>query len=111
MTGVSLVLRTLGAGGEPAVKLADVIQKLVLEAAKLGELDEAIYVRSTGQLMTQDGVDILPAEQLAVPKDHLVRVKRFPMRWLQRLDDAVNRGLLWNYPDDDIVRIILMGPR
>ncbi|GAB9224890.1 hypothetical protein BDS110ZK18_67060 [Bradyrhizobium diazoefficiens] len=106
-----LVLATLGAGGQPAMKLANVIQKLVAEAAKLGELDEAIYVRSTGQLMTDDEADVLPAEQLAVVKDHLVRVKRFPVRWLDRLDDAIGRGLLWRYPDEEIVRIMLMGPR
>ncbi|MFK4622548.1 hypothetical protein [Bradyrhizobium diazoefficiens] len=107
----TLILATLGAGGQPAVKLANVIQKLVLEAAKLGELDEAIYMRSSGQLMTDGDVDALPAEQLAVVKDHLVRVKRFPVRWLDRLDDAIGRGLLWSYPDEEIVRIMLMGPR
>ncbi|MET3991657.1 hypothetical protein ABID65_003297 [Bradyrhizobium sp. S3.9.2] len=106
-----LVLATLAAGGQPAVKLADVIQKLVAEAAKLGELDEAVYVRSTGQLLTVDEADALPAEQLAVVKDHLVTVKRFPVRWLHRLDDAIERGLLWKYPDEDIVRFMLMGPR
>ncbi|WP_441280105.1 hypothetical protein [Bradyrhizobium sp. 63_E2_N1_3] len=106
-----LILATLGAGGEPAVKLANVIQKLVLEAAKLGELDIAVYVRSTGQLMSEDEADALPAEQLAAVSDHLVRVKRFPSRWLDRLDDGISRGLFWNYSDDQIVQFMLMGPR
>ncbi|MEY9158257.1 hypothetical protein [Bradyrhizobium japonicum] len=106
-----LILATLGAGGEPAVKLANVIQKLVLEAAKLGELDIAVYVRSTGQLMSEDEADALPAEQLAAVSDHLVRVKRFPARWLDRLDDGINRGLFWKYSDDQIVQFMLMGPR
>ncbi|EJN15707.1 hypothetical protein PMI42_00725 [Bradyrhizobium sp. YR681] len=106
-----LVLATLAAGGEPAIKLANVIQKLVLEAGKLGELDIAIRVVSTGQILTEEEADDLPAEQLAAVKDHLVRIKRFPARWLDRLDDAINRGLLWDRSDEDIVRIMLMGPR
>lgn len=106
-----LILATLGAGGPPAVKLATVIQKLVLKAAELGELEVAVYVRSSGQLMSEDEAEVLPAEQLEAVKDHLVRVKRFPSRWLDRLDDAINRGLLWNYSDDEIVRIMMMGPR
>lgn len=106
-----LILATLGAGGVPADRLATIIQKLVLEAAKLGELDVAVYVRSTGQLLTDEEADDLPAEQLAAVKDHLVRVKHFPVRWLHRIDDAIGRGLLWNYADDEVVRIILMGPR
>jgi hypothetical protein len=95
MTDASLLLRTLAAGGQPAIKLATIIQKLVLEAAKLGELDEVIRVRSTGQILTEEEADVLPPEQLAAVKDHLVRVKRFPVRWLNRLDDAIERGLLW----------------
>jgi hypothetical protein len=75
-----LILATLAAGGEPAVKLANVIQKLVIEAGKLGELDIAIHVRSTGQILTEEQADDLPAEQLEAIKDHLVRVKRFPAR-------------------------------
>jgi hypothetical protein len=106
-----LILTTLAAGGVPATRLAHVIQKLVIEAGKLGELDMAIYIRSTGQLLSEEEADILPAEQLATVKDYLVKVKRFPARWLDRLDDAINRGLLWSYPDDEIVRIMLMGPR
>lgn len=85
MTDASLLLRTLAAGGQPATKLANVVQELVVAAARLGELDEAIYVRSTGQLLTDEEADDLPAEQFAVVKDHLVRVKRFPARWLDRL--------------------------
>lgn len=106
-----LILATLGAGGAPADKLATVIQKLVLEASRLGELNEAVYVRSTGHLLTVEEAEALPTEQLAAVKDHLVTVKRFPVRWLHRLDDAIERGLLWNYADDDIVRFMLMGPR
>lgn len=106
-----LILSTLAAGGEPAVKLATVIQKLVIEAGKLGELDIAIHVRSTGELLTEEQADDLSVDQLAAVRDHLVRVKRFPARWLDRLDDAINRGLLCSYPDDEIVRIMLMGPR
>jgi len=106
-----LILATLAAGGPPAVKLANVIQKLVIEAGKLGELDIAIRVVTTGQLLTEEEADDLPAEKRAAVKDHLVRIKRFPVRWLARLDDAINRGLLWSYPDEEIVRIMLMGPR
>jgi hypothetical protein len=106
-----LILATLGAGGQPAMKLANVIQLLVAEAGKLGELDVAIYVRSTGQLLAEDEAEALQADQLAAVKDHLVRVKRFPSRWLDRLDDAISRGLLWDMPDERIVQIMLMGPR
>jgi hypothetical protein len=70
-----------------------------------------IASESTGQILTEEEADDLPAEQLEAVKDHLVRIKRFPRRWLARLDDAINRGLLWSYPDDEIVRIMLMGPR
>ncbi|QDP20683.1 hypothetical protein [Bradyrhizobium cosmicum] len=108
---IDLVLRTLAAGGEPAVKLANIIQKLVNEASKLGELDIAIRVVSTGQILTEEEADDLPPEQLAAVKDHLVRIKHFPVRWLDRLEDAIERGLLWDRSDDDIVRIMLVGPR
>jgi hypothetical protein len=57
-------------------------------------------VRSTGQLMTDEEADDLPAEQLAAVKDHLVRVKRFPAIWIDRLDKAIGPGLARNYPAD-----------
>lgn len=106
-----LVIATLAAGGEPSAKLANVIQKLVIEAGKLGELDIANYVRSTNQLLTDDEVDAMAPEQLAVVRDHLVKVKRFPAVWLVRLSDAIERGLFWDYSDERIVQIMLMGPR
>lgn len=106
-----LVLKTLAAGGERAVRLANVIQALVVEAGKLGELDIAIHVVTTGQLLTEEEAATLPPEQLDAVKDHLVRVKRFPARWLDRLADAINRDLLWVHADEEIVRIMLMGPR
>ncbi len=105
------VLATLAAGGERALRLANVIQSLVIEAGKLGELEIAIRVVSTGQVMTEDEADALPPEQLDAIRDHLVRVKRFPSRWLDRLADAINRDLLWVHADEEIVRIMLMGPR
>lgn len=106
-----LILATLAAGGQPATKLANVIQKLVLEAGKLGELDIAIRVVTTGQLMSEEEAATMPPDQLEAVKDHLVRIKRFPARWLDRIDDAIKRGLFWSYSDDEIVRIMLMGPR
>lgn len=106
-----LILSTLAAGGEPSTKLANVIQLLVEKAGELGGLEIANYVRSTNQLLTDDEVEALAPEQLAVVQDHLVKVKRFPPVWLDRLGDAINRGLFWNYSDEDIVQIMLMGPR
>jgi hypothetical protein len=106
-----LVLATLAAGGQRATKLANVIQMLVIEAGKLGELDIAIHVVSTGQILTEDEAATMPPEQLEAVKDHLVRVKRFPVRWLDRLNDGIERGLFWDHPEDHIVQFMLMGPR
>lgn len=106
-----LILTTLAAGGEPSTKLANVIQQLVIEAGKLGELEISNYVRSTNQLLSDDEVDAMAPEQIAVVRDHLVKVKRFPAIWLVRLGDAIERGLFWNYSDGRIVQIMLMGPR
>lgn len=106
-----LILTTLAAGGKPATKLANVIQQLVIEAGKLGELEIANYVRSTDQLLTDGEVEAMPPEQVDVVREHLVKVKRFPPVWLVRLGDAIERGLFWDYSDERIVQIMLMGPR
>lgn len=106
-----LILATLGAGGEAAMRLATIIQKLVVKAGELGELEIATYVRSTDRILRDDELEALSPEQLEPIRDHLVKVKRFPARWLDRIDDAIGRDLLWKYPDEEIVRIILMGPR
>jgi hypothetical protein len=78
----------------------------VIEAGKLGELDRRSRRRPAA--LTRRRPTIVSSSGR---KDQLVRIKRFPGRWLARLDDAINRGLLWSYPDDEIVRIMLMGPR
>ncbi|MFB6460469.1 hypothetical protein [Bradyrhizobium tunisiense] len=104
-----LVIATLASGGQPATKLANVIQQLVIEAGKLGELEVANYVRSTNQLLTDEDVDAMAPEQLAVVRDHLVKVKRFPAIWLVRLSDGIDRGLFWNYSDERIVQIMRWG--
>jgi hypothetical protein len=53
----------------------------------------------------------MPPEQREAVKDHLVRVKRFPARWLDRLNDGIARGLFWDHSEDRIVEFMLMGPR
>lgn len=106
-----LILTTLAAGGERAIKLANVIQLLVVKASELGGLEIANYVRSTNQLLSDEEVEAMAPEQLAVVRDHLVKVKRFPAIWLERIGDAINRGLFWSYSDEDIVLIMLKGPR
>ncbi|WP_262048642.1 hypothetical protein [Bradyrhizobium sp. Bra78] len=103
----ALVLTTLAAGGEPAIRLANIIQALVVEAGRLGELEIAYRVEGTGRVMTEDEAAAIDAPTT----DRLVRIKRFPPRWLTRIGDAINRGLLWSRSDTGIVRIMLMGPR
>jgi hypothetical protein len=84
------VLRTLGAGGKPANKLADVIHRLVREAVQLGELESYQYLGDGGQLVTG---------------------KQFPVRWLDRLDKAIETGATEHLSVDRIVDIMLQGPR
>ncbi|MBW7966786.1 hypothetical protein [Bradyrhizobium sp. BR 10261] len=105
------IIATLAGGGEQATKLANVIQLLVIEAGKLGELDIAIHVVTTGQVMTEEEAATMPPEQFDAVKDHLVRVKRFPRRWLERLSDGIEQGVFLDYPDEKIVQAMLMGPR
>jgi len=104
-----LILTTLAAGGKPATKLANVIQTLVIEAGKLGELEIAYRVESTGRVMTGEEAALMVVDQPA--KDRIVRIKRFPAIWLLRIGDAIERGLFWSYSDERIVQIMLMGPR
>jgi hypothetical protein len=47
-----VVLRALAGGGSRGSKLATVIQRLVLEAAELGELETYQYLGDRGQLVT-----------------------------------------------------------
>jgi hypothetical protein len=46
------VLRALAAGGRPGAKLADIIQRLVVKAAELGELETYQYLGAGGELVT-----------------------------------------------------------
>jgi hypothetical protein len=85
-----VVLRTLAAGGRPGGKLADVIQRLVLEAVQFGELESYQYLGVDGALVTG---------------------KQFPTRWLDRLDKAIETGALEHLSIDRIVEIMLQGPR
>ena len=85
-----VVLRTLAAGGRPGAKLADVIQRLVVKAAELGELESYQYLGAGGQLVTG---------------------KQFPTRWLDRLDVAIEKGAFDHLSIDRIVDIMLQGPR
>jgi hypothetical protein len=84
------VLRTLSTGGREANKLATVIQRLVLEAAQLGELEEYQYLGADGELVTG---------------------KKFPSRWFDRLDKAIETGAIDYLSTDRIVEIMLQGPR
>jgi hypothetical protein len=86
----STVLRTLAAGGRPGAKLADVIQRLVLEAAQLGELESYQYLGAGGELVTG---------------------KQLPTRWLDRLDKAIETDAIEHLSIDRIVEIMLQGPR
>ena len=85
-----VVLRTLAAGGQPGAKLADVIQRLVVKAAELGELESYQYLGAGGQLVTG---------------------KQFPTRWLDRLGVAIEKGAIDRLSIDRIVDIMLQGPR
>lgn len=85
-----LVLNTLAAGGPLGDKLADIISDLVGKAAECGELEIAQHLGGDGQL---------------------VRVKRFPSVWIDRLDKAVETGSLERFSADRIVMILLTGPR
>jgi len=84
------VLATLSAGGRQATKLATVIQRLVLEAAQLGELEAYQYVSAGGELVTG---------------------RKFPPRWLDRLDKAIETGAIDCLSVDRVVEIMLQGPR
>lgn len=90
MTAVSTLLRTLAAGGPIGLMLADIIQRLVLEAAQLGELESYQYLGASGEL---------------------VMGKQFPTRWLDRLDKAIETEALDHLSIDRIVEIMLQGPR
>jgi hypothetical protein len=85
-----IVLRTLAAGGQPGTKLADVIQRLVVKAAELGELESYQYLGASGQLVTG---------------------RQFPTRWLDRLDVAIEKGAIDYLSIDRIVDIMLQDPR
>ena len=85
-----IVLRILAAGGQPGAKLADVIQRLVVKAAELGELESYQYLGAGGQFVTG---------------------KQFPTRWLNRLNVAIEKGAIDHLSIDRIVDIMLQGPR
>ena len=85
-----IVLRTLAAGGQPGTKLADVIQRLIIKAAELGELESYQYLGAGGQLVTG---------------------KKFPAWWLDRLGVAIEKGAIDHLSIDRIVDIMLQGPR
>jgi hypothetical protein len=84
------ILRTLAAGGPPGAKLADIIQRLVVKAAELGELETYQYLGAGGDLVTG---------------------KRFPPRWLDRLGIAIETGSIEIFTTDQIIDIMLQGPR
>ena len=48
----AIVLHALAAGGQLGLKLADIIQKLVVKAAELGELETYQYLGAGGELVT-----------------------------------------------------------
>jgi hypothetical protein len=85
-----VVLRALAGGGSRGSKLATVIQRLVLEAAELGELETYQYVGDRGQL---------------------VMGRKFPPRWFDRLDKAIETDAIDHLSVDRIVEIMLQGPR
>jgi hypothetical protein len=85
-----VVLRTLAGGGSRGSKLATVIQRLVLEAAELGELETYQYLGDRGLLTTG---------------------RKFPPRWFDRLDKAIETDAFDHLSVDRIVEIMLQGPR
>jgi hypothetical protein len=84
------VLRALAAGGLLGSKLADIIQKLVVKAAELGELETYQYLGARGDLATG---------------------QKFPARWLDRLGVAIETGSIEIFTTDQIIDIVLQGPR
>jgi hypothetical protein len=84
------ILRTLAGGGRPGAKLADIIQRLVVKAAELGELETYQYLGASGELVTG---------------------KRFPVRWLDRLGVAIETSSFEIFTTDQIIDIMLQGPR
>jgi hypothetical protein len=85
-----VVLRALAGGGGRGSKLATVIKRLVLEAAELGELETYQYFGDRGQLVTG---------------------RKFPARWFERLDKAIETDAIDLLSVDRIVEIMLQGPR
>jgi hypothetical protein len=86
----AIVLHALAAGGQLGLKLADIIQRLVVKAAELGELDTYQYLGAGAELATG---------------------KRFPPRWLDRLGVAIEAGSIETLTTDQIIDIMLQGPR
>lgn len=109
--GCDLVLRTLAAGGPEGQKLADIITELVGKAAECGELEIATYARSIGRTLSDAELEAMPEGQAAAVRDQLVRVKRFPAIWIDRLDKAVETGSLARLSAERIVEALLSGPR
>ena len=85
-----VVLCTLATGGRLGSKLAEIIHRLVVEAAQLGELESYQYIGAGGQLVTGKG---------------------FPTRWLDRLDKAIETGAIECLSIERVVEIMLQGPR
>ena len=86
----AIVLHALAAGGQLGLKLADIIQRLVVRAAELGELETYQYLGAGGELATG---------------------KRFPPRWLDRLGAAIETDSIEIFTTDQIIDIMLQGPR
>jgi hypothetical protein len=82
------LLTVLARGGFPGDKVADVICRLVLEGAALGELQDVI---------------------ITVAGEPRV-IKMMPQLWLDRLNLAVERGAMERMETPRIVERLLMPP-
>lgn len=88
----SIVLRTLGAGGDRALKLATIVKRLAVDGGELGELETYQYLDRRGELATG---------------------RRIPSAWFVRLDETIEADAIDQlYRSlDRIVEIMMTGPR
>jgi hypothetical protein len=96
---MSAILRAIGAGGQVAEKLADIICRLVVHGAELGELEEY-------EIPDPDQPKPAPGEKPATKT-----CRTIPRGWLDRLTTAIERGAIDRISTERIVEILLQGQR
>jgi hypothetical protein len=94
---MSSILRAIGAGGQVAEKLADIICRLVVHGAELGELEEY-------EIPDPDKPKPAPGEE---PTTKTCRT--IPRQWLDRLAKAIETGAIERLSSERIVEILLQG--